>query len=78
MGEYMLLDELMFRLSMGRGSSPGQPYIVSWPTYQAMERAIDHYLETGDIVKGEYGLERRDPVASATRHGPWGLASTLC
>jgi len=59
----MSLDELLLRLNAAEAMKYGGrgPYLVSYAVYQATEQAIDHYLASGELVEGPFGLERAPP-----------------
>jgi hypothetical protein len=54
--DVMSIDEVLIHLSMGEAcKGGGSPYVVSYQRYKRIEAAMKHYVESGDLVKNEYG-----------------------
>ena len=59
-GGIMSIDELLMRLGIANGCKDrGKAYYVSPETYKKMEKAGDHYLKTGDLVRSGDRLVRK-------------------
>lgn len=56
MGKLMSVDEVLIHIACGNGYKYlGGMHLISHTKYKQLEEAIDHYLQTGEIVESEYG-----------------------
>lgn len=54
----MSIDILLHHISMGESIKAHKSgYFISPSTYREMEQALKHYLKTGELVEGKYGLD---------------------
>lgn len=64
----MSLEELRLRLSMGRNSRPGCPYLVSHATHERMGAAIEFYEGLG--IEIEHPRFSGSPSPSRSKDSP--------
>ena len=57
----MSSEEVMMHMRMGEYMKHTRQglHIMSFEQYERLRDALFHYLDTGEIFEGEFGLERR-------------------
>jgi hypothetical protein len=63
MTDLMTVDQVLDILYLSRARNKhgnGNEFLISMTQYRQLERSLAHYIQTGEITKGEHGFMKRE------------------
>lgn len=59
--DLMTVDEILTHIRAGEALKfRGTLYVLSPTHYKRLEKSLEHYLNTGEIFEGQYGLQKKE------------------